>query len=53
MEKDPVCGMDVDPENPPGGSYEYEGKKYYFCADGCRKQFEENPEQYLKKSSEA
>ncbi|MEO0183929.1 MAG: YHS domain-containing protein, partial [candidate division WOR-3 bacterium] len=27
---------------------EYKGKKYYFCAPGCKKAFEENPEKYLK-----
>jgi len=26
---------------------EYKGKKYYFCAVGCKKAFDANPEKYL------
>jgi Cu+-exporting ATPase len=44
---DPVCGMQVDTSNPPGGSYEYKGTTYYFCGRGCRLEFEEDPEGYL------
>jgi P-type Cu+ transporter len=29
MQKDPVCGMQVDPQKAAGTS-EYEGKTYYF-----------------------
>lgn len=43
---DPVCGMTVDPETA-AGKAEYEGKTYYFCSEGCRKAFEEDPERYL------
>jgi YHS domain-containing protein len=25
---------------------EYEGKTYYFCAPGCKKEFESNPKKY-------
>ena len=46
MAKDPVCDMDVDPEDAPAKA-EYEGETYYFCAPGCKKKFEENPEKYL------
>ncbi|HSO25337.1 MAG TPA: YHS domain-containing protein, partial [Methanobacteriaceae archaeon] len=28
---------------------EYNGKKYYFCAPGCKKTFEDNPEKYTNK----
>jgi YHS domain-containing protein len=28
---------------------EYEGKKVYFCCEGCKAKFEENPEQYIAK----
>ncbi len=45
---DPVCGMEVDIENPPGGSYEYEGVTYYFCSPGCREDFAEDPPAYLR-----
>ena len=47
MAKDPVCGMDVDEKTAPAKS-EHMGKTYYFCAPGCKKTFDENPEKYLK-----
>ena len=43
---DPVCGMDIDPATAAGAS-EYNGNKYYFCSLGCKKSFDENPEEYL------
>ncbi|HEY7475764.1 MAG TPA: YHS domain-containing protein, partial [Vicinamibacterales bacterium] len=46
---DPVCGMSVDPASARGGSHEYKGTTYYFCAPGCRQKFAANPEQYLGK----
>lgn len=48
-EIDPVCGMEVDPNNAAGKS-EYKGKTYYFCAPGCKKAFDQEPEKYLQKS---
>src|SRR6185312_9382858 len=33
-ETDPVCGMTVQPATA-AGSYEYRGKKYYFCVARC------------------
>ena len=47
MEKDPVCGMDVDPKNAAVKS-EYHGKTYYFCSLGCKKEFEKNPGKFLE-----
>ena len=26
---------------------EYKGKKYYFCAVGCKEAFDQDPEKYL------
>jgi YHS domain-containing protein len=46
MEKDPVCGMDVDPATARQKA-EYQGKTYYFCSPGCKKAFEAEPEKYL------
>ena len=46
MEKDPVCGMLVDPKTAAGKS-EYNGKTYYFCAPGCKKDFDKDPGKYL------
>lgn len=45
---DPVCGMNVNPDKVAGKST-YNGKAYYFCAVGCKKRFDENPEFYLNK----
>ena len=45
MEKDPVCGMMVDPQTAAGKS-EYKGKTYYFCAPGCKHSFDKEPEKY-------
>lgn len=47
MEIDPVCKMKVDPKTARHTS-DYKGKKYYFCAPGCKKAFEAEPEKYLK-----
>ncbi len=44
---DPVCGMKID-EKTAAGSSVYKGKTYYFCAMGCKKAFDANPEKYLK-----
>ncbi len=46
MAIDPVCKMEVD-EKKAVATAEYEGKKYYFCAVGCKKAFEQNPEKYI------
>ena len=47
MEKDVVCGMQVDPANAAGQS-EYNGKTYYFCSKACKTKFDANPRQYVK-----
>ncbi len=36
--KDPICGMDVNPARA-AGSFEHEGKVYYFCGKGCLEKF--------------
>jgi YHS domain-containing protein len=43
---DPVCKMEVDPATAPAKTV-YRGKTYYFCAPGCKAEFEKNPERYL------
>jgi YHS domain-containing protein len=47
MEKDVVCGMQVDPAKAAGTS-QYGGKTYYFCSKGCKAKFDANPKQYVK-----
>ena len=44
---DPVCLMEVDTENPPGGQSEYQGTSFYFCGPGCKVAFDRDPEHVL------
>jgi len=46
MAIDPICKMEVDEKTATLKS-EYKGKTYYFCAPGCKKTFEDDPEKYL------
>jgi P-type Cu+ transporter len=46
LEKDPVCGMTVDPLRA-NASYEHAGKTYYFCCVGCKTKFGADPSKYL------
>ena len=46
MAKDLVCNMDVD-EATAKWTTTYKGKTYYFCAPGCKRAFEKNPEKYV------
>src|ERR1700676_4220777 len=46
-ERDPVCGMNVDP-NKAAAKVEHAGRSYYFCAPGCAKRFQQAPEKYLQ-----
>lgn len=53
MAKDLVCNMEVN-EKTAKWKTNYNGKTYYFCAPGCKKEFEEDPEMYINaKSSES
>ena len=47
MEKDPVCGMRVDPKQTAFKS-NFQGKTYYFCSAGCEKDFDKEPEKYIE-----
>ncbi|MDH7592805.1 MAG: YHS domain-containing protein [Methanomicrobiales archaeon] len=47
MAIDPICGMTVDEKTAKFRS-EYQGKTYYFCAPGCKKKFDREPEKYAK-----
>jgi len=44
--KDLVCGMEIDPETAAATS-ELRGVTYYFCAAGCKQDFDADPEKYL------
>ena len=47
MSIDPVCKMEVD-EAKAVATSEYKNQTYYFCAMGCKKAFDEDPDKYLK-----
>jgi len=48
LERDPVCGMNVNPAIAKH-VYEHSGKTYYFCAKSCLEKFKANPQGYLNK----
>ena len=47
LERDPVCGMQVDPARV-RAKVDHGGRTYFFCCSGCAGKFEATPEQYLK-----
>jgi Cu+-exporting ATPase len=47
LEKDPVCGMTVDPATA-RHRREHRGRTYWFCSGGCAQKFEGAPASYLK-----
>jgi Cu+-exporting ATPase len=49
MAVDPVCKMTVDPPRAAAQS-SYQGETYYFCAVGCKKKFDADPQKYLASS---
>jgi Cu+-exporting ATPase len=42
--------MKVNPEAPRGGSFEHEGRTYFFCNPRCREKFAAEPEKYLQRT---
>ena len=47
MEKDVVCGMQVDSQKAAARS-DYNGKTYYFCSPVCKNKFDKDPQRYIK-----
>lgn len=47
--KDPVCGMEVNPDvaTALGLRSEHDGTTYYFCGKGCKLSFDEDPGRHL------
>lgn len=43
---DPVCGMRFDSDEAVA-SVEHEGTTYYFCGEGCKEAFEEDPQRFV------
>ena len=48
MEKDPVCGMSIDPQRAAAVS-EHQGRTYYFCSEECKQKFDRDPQRYVGK----
>lgn len=49
MEKDPVCGMLVRPEEA-AEQRSVQGRSYYFCSAACAAKFDKAPQQYTPES---
>ncbi len=50
-EKDPVCGMSVDPTKGKP-TFVYDGTTFYFCNPKCKAKFEADPSGYLERAAE-
>ena len=48
-QRDPVCGMLVDPRTAPYRQ-QHAGRPYFFCSAGCQTKFSDNPTKYLARS---
>jgi Cu+-exporting ATPase len=48
--RDPVCGMDVNPEvaRAAGHTAEHDGTTYYFCGRGCLLEFRDDPQRFFE-----
>ena len=44
--RDPVCGMEVDPER--AVAVEYDGARIYFCETACAETFGDDPERWAR-----
>src|SRR6266481_2591399 len=46
--RDPVCGMELDPNraSSAGHSEKYQGEVFQFCSDKCQKKFQQDPAKY-------
>src|SRR3989442_98685 len=47
MPIDPVCGMTVDEKTAPASTVHH-GTTYYFCAPGCKRTFDKDPEAVVR-----
>src|SRR5580704_10742247 len=52
MERDPVCGMNVDTEKA-AAKLAHGGATYYFCSKRCAERFQHEPEKFLAAPSAA
>ena len=47
--KDPVCGMEVDPDTA-FGTHDHEGRTYFLCSENCLVKFRANPAGYIART---
>jgi YHS domain-containing protein len=47
MTTDPVCGMKVDERQSEFHS-QFEGKKYSFCSENCKQEFDADPDEFAE-----
>lgn len=52
MEKDPVCGMLIDPASA-AGERRYQGVVYHFCSPQCLQRFDADPRRYVSDDAES
>jgi len=52
LERDPVCGMNVNPAAAKH-VYSHDGKNYYFCCASCVEKFKADPPKYLSQKAPA
>src|SRR5450755_3246919 len=50
LERDPVCGMNVD-QSRAAATMTPEGSTYYFCSRGCADKFKADPQKYIAKGT--
>jgi len=48
MAIDPICDMEVN-EKAAKWTSDYQGKRFYFCAPGCKKTFDKDPTKWANK----
>jgi Cu+-exporting ATPase len=49
--RDPVCGMEIE-EGAAAATRDVGGQTYYFCSEGCARQFDTHPEAYVHQHAE-
>ena len=50
MAKDPICGMEIDPQSA-FAKRQHVGQTFYFCSQSCVDQFDTDPPRYAMAGS--
>ena len=49
-----ICGVrEKSGPEPVAATFDYKGKTYYFCQEGCKEEFQQDPEKWIKAAAEA